>query len=85
MYVWIIVDDALVHHKTYAVLASQGHRIQPMSQASGEDLMGCDAIHSPRAWQITSTEVGLLLEPINFARDTWVDMLRKRKEMSHER
>lgn len=51
--VWILVEDGLLTLGAYQYIRDQGHRIQPLSTATTEDLTRADAIHSPRAWRMT--------------------------------
>jgi len=51
--VWYLVEDSLVDLESYQSLKAQGHKIQPLSTATTEDLQNSDGIHSPRAWRMT--------------------------------
>ena len=65
---WIVVDDNLWDLPQYQALLAQGHRIQSMSTACFADVMGCDAIHSAKAWQMPRELVKYLEAAVKAAR-----------------
>lgn len=65
---WIVVHDALVQSEQFQRLAEQGHRVQPLTSSTGDDLMEADLVVGPKMWRMDPTLLKYLDSAIKGAR-----------------